>query len=332
VSPLALISSRTPPPSIPLSTIRTQSDAMLHGSLSPSVPPADSEDTDGKVNLRGFAFIGSRPSMNDSSSRLDNSRKRSSTVIEPSANAPPPKKAVTKHPFSTDFSNAGLAKLTKCVSCNVQWTTRKTAAQKINHIQSCAKKHSFNDETIRFLIRKEIESVVGNVGGTADKKGKGKSSVPPAESPTPKTFYEHIVADATPRKKGRRREAGESVRSVTATRNTILDRARVVLDSVASEYPIEGGIGSPAYMSTIGTGNFDCPFSPTQLFGQSTLAKKHQTDRHYILAASSALPSSSKEEENPLPATQAFAPSKFGGAIHRPCEPFKSRKDVLPFD
>jgi hypothetical protein len=301
---------------------------MLHGSISQD----DNEDTDGKVNLQRFAFVASRPSMSDSSSRPDLSGKRSNTV-EPSSDAPPQKKAVSKHPFFADFSNAGLAKLTKCVSCDIQWTTRKTAAQKINHIQTCAKKHSFNDETIRFLIRQEIGSTVGNVGKAADKKAKGKASVLPVESPTPKTFYEHVVTDAAPRKKARRVETGESVKSVATTRNAILDRARVVLESVVPQYPTEVGISSPAYMSTTrtsNTGNGDFSISSTQPFGKSALAKKHRTDTCFIFGDSPMSPSRSGEQGDALPATQAFAPSKFRSAIRQSREPSKPREDEVP--
>jgi hypothetical protein len=297
-----------------------------------AVSPNDS-DTDGKADLGRFAFINSGPSMKNPSSRPGPSPKRSSTVIESSANAPPKRKTAVKHQFSVDFSHVELAKLTKCVSCNAQWTTRKTAAQKIKHVQSCAKKHSFNDETIRFLIRKEIDSVVEYVGKASDKTRKRKASVPPAHSPVPRTFYEHVVTDAAPRKKGRRAEASESVRSVITTRNAILDRARVVLDSV-SEYPTEVGISSPVQMPSIGIDSFghgNHPTSSTQPFGQSALSKKHRTDTRYILAGSSRSPSSS-EEGSVLPATQAFVPSKFSSATRRPHELFKPRGDALPSD
>jgi len=219
---------------------------------------------------------------------------------------------VTKHQISPDFSDAELAKLTKCVSCNAQWTTRKTAAQKIKHVQSCAKRLSFTDETIRLLIRKEINSVVGNADKVSD-KDKLEASLPRARS-SAKTFYEHVVTDAAPRKKGRRVEVGESVRSVTTTRSAILNRARVVLDSVQSESYRTEVINSPTHMLS---------------FGQSTLAKKHRIDTHSILADPSSSPDSSEEEAGALPATQAFAPSKFDSVIRRPYELSKPRGDFL---
>lgn len=330
-SQLAPKALKTPPPSLPPSTSSKQPDVVLHSALPHNVSPNDIEDGDESVNFGRYAFIGSRPSINDPSSGSDPSRKRSSIVIGPSTTkAPPKRKAVTKHQFSGDFSDAELAKLTTCVSCNAHWTTRKTATQKMKHVLFCAKKHSFNDETIRFLIRKEIESVVGTVGKVAEKKGIGK--VPPAQSPTPKTFYEHIVTDAAPKKKGRRMETGESVRSVTATRNAILDRARVILDSVSSQYPAEASVSSPACEPSVGTDNCgigDLPKS-TQPFGRSALAQRHRTDTRYILADFSPSPSRSEEEESVLPATQVFAPSKFGDAAHRPHALFEPRKDVLP--
>ena len=306
---VAQMASKTPPPS----TTITQPDAVLHDLMPPSISPDYSEDTDEKVNLRRFAFTDSRPSVKYPSSRPSPSRKRSSTIIEPTTNIPPKRKAATKHQFSPDFSNAELAKLTKCVSCNAQWTTRKTPAQKIKHIQSCAKKLSFTDETICLLIRREIDGAVGDADKVSDKKGKGKASAPRAQSPVPKTVYEHVVTDAAPRKKGRRAEVGESVRSVTTTRNAILDRARAVLDSVHADYPTEINISSTAHW----------PF-----FGQSALAKKQRSDTRHILTGSSSSTNSS-EEAGTSPATQAFAPSKFDSVILNPYDPFKPRADFL---
>ena len=278
----------------------------------PSISPNYSEDTDGKINFKQFAFTDPRRPATDPSSRPGPSCKRSSTVIEPTTNIPPKRKAVTKHQFSPDFSDAELAKLTKCVSCNAQWTTRKTAAQKIKHVQSCAKKLSFTNATIRLLIRKEIDSVVAVADNVSDKKGKGKVSVPHPQSPAPKTFYEHVVTDTSPRKKGRRVEVSESVRSVTTTRNAILDRARVVLDSI--QYPTEVGINSPAQMPS---------------FRQSTLAQKQPIGARYIIVDSSSSPTNAEKEAGVLPATQAFAPSKFNSVIRHPHELFKPREDIL---
>jgi hypothetical protein len=311
---------------VPPSTISTKSDIMIHGFL----PPSDGEDVDDKVDFRRFAFINSRSSTSDSS-RPGPSRKRSRAGTEPSINPPPKRKAVTQHQFSAEFSDAQLAKLTKCVCCNVPWTTRKTAAQKIKHVQSCAKKHSFNDETICFLIRKETECLIEDVGKRTNKKGKGKASTLPEQSTIPKTVYEQVLTDAAPRKKGRRGEAGETIQSINTTRNAILDRARAVLDPIPSEYPTEVGVGSPGHIRSIGPsylGNGDCPIPSTQSFGQSALAQKYRTDPHY---SSTSFPSSSSEEEDSaLPATQAFGPSKLGGATRRPHEPLHSRTDLHP--
>jgi hypothetical protein len=304
------------------SAINTQSDIMIHGFLPHSGPLSDGEDTDAKVDFQRFAFINSRSSSSDSSRPVP-SRKRPRAGAEPSTKAPPKRKAVSQHQFSAEFSDTQVAKLTKCVSCNVPWTTRKTAAQKIKHIQSCAKKHSFNDETICLLIRKEIECLMGDVGiEHTNKKGKGKASVLPEQSTIPKTVYEHVLMDAAPRKKGRRAEADETVKSVSTTRNAILDRARAVLDPI----PTEVGLGSPGHVRSIGLsylGNGDHPISSTQSFGQSVLAQKYRTDTHHRSPSSS-----SNEEDSDLPATQTFGPSMFGGVIRRPHEPPHSRTDI----
>ena len=298
----------------------------LHSPLHRSGSPNDKEDTGGdlKVDLGRFAFIGSRPSTKDSHPISGPSRIIQSKAIEPNIAVLSKRKAVpkvAKYQSTDDLSDTQLAKLNKCVSCNARWTTRKTAIQKSKHIQSCAKKHSFSDETVRLLIQKELESIVENIGKASDK---GKAPVSPAQSLTVKTFYEHVT-DAGPKKKGRRAEVSESVRCITTTREAILSRARAVLDTVVPS--TEVGLDPPAHAPPIGHSDVekgDLFIPSTQPFGQSSLAHSHRPDSNFLLSDSLPLTSSFQEDGEPILATQTFAASKLSGAICPPPDPCKS--------
>ncbi|KAL0067570.1 hypothetical protein AAF712_005285 [Marasmius tenuissimus] len=120
--------------------------------------------------------------------------------------------------LSDDLSDAELAQLLKCVACDVRWTVRKSASQKVAHIQSCAKKSGLTDETVLTLIRDELaQTPIAPLD-----KGKGKA--PPETQPT--TILAEIVQDAAPKKRARRQDVAATVRSLGETRSAILDRAQ----------------------------------------------------------------------------------------------------------
>ncbi|KAG2108096.1 hypothetical protein BD769DRAFT_1693386, partial [Suillus cothurnatus] len=97
--------------------------------------------------------------------------------------------------LSNDFSHAQLASLISCVSCNLKWTSTKTASQKVIHIENCAKKKFLSDETVPMLVRKE-KTVDNEVSRT---------------------------------KKSRRPQILGTVRSLPETRSSIMGRVRAVL-------------------------------------------------------------------------------------------------------
>ena len=104
-----------------------------------------------------------------------------------------------------------VARISRCVCCNVQWTARKSGAQKMVHIQSCAKKHALDSETIDFLIQKRIS---------------------PEESVVNKTLFEKVLVDAAPKQKVKRRKMEEgSLKTVSTSRASILARAQGILST-----------------------------------------------------------------------------------------------------
>lgn len=292
--------------------------------LSIDHPPdgnVEDDETAPKLNLARFSYsvLLSKHAPGKPSISRENSATR--TNNEPKL---PPKKKLA-HRFAADFSDIDLAKVMKCVSCNLHWTARKTVVQKMMHIQSCAKKNSFTDETIHILLRKEIEQAAD----TPETKGKGKERA--TELAAPKTFFEDIVAGAAPKKKKKRPGIGESVQSITVTREVILDRARMVLG--LSDMPAGGNESYPVHTQSIAARSLPTKNSilpSTQAFAESALAQKlGQTSRSLFSTQVHSPNELSEGEDEMLPATQGFAPSKLGNLIRRPAQALVQEQHLL---
>lgn len=148
---------------------------------------------------------------------------------------PPPPRVVRKAP-----PDPHLVQLSKCVSCGLQWTSKKTAKQKRTHIEQCAKKNALSKDTIKFLIEKEIAILSPTIPAND-----------PSENATG-TLMDSVVP-AGPVKRLKRHQVVPSVRSLAETRESILDKARDILG------PTEGHADP----------------QPTQQFGQSALARRN---------------------------------------------------------
>jgi hypothetical protein len=107
-----------------------------------------------------------------------------------------------------------LSRLSKCIGCGLEWTSRKTAKQKRAHIKQCAKKNALTNDTVRILIQKEIAIV--------------SPSQNTAASPSETTLMDSVVPTA-PVKKSKRQQVLPTVRSLPETRDGILGRARDIL-------------------------------------------------------------------------------------------------------
>lgn len=109
-------------------------------------------------------------------------------------------------------SRASVSRLARCVCCETRWTVKKTAAQKLSHMDACSRRCSYSPETMTFLIKKEL-----NVTKEA--------AVDDAEADT---HLQSIVQNAGSKK--RRRTKGPTVQQYTSqTREIILKRARRIL-------------------------------------------------------------------------------------------------------
>lgn len=159
-----------------------------------------------------------------------------------------------------------FAKLTKCVSCDTRWTTRKTVNQKKKHIQSCAKKRGLTAETIRIAVLNDIKNAKAAALRDAEKvRAKGESS---------STLLEVTVNAA---KRARRPPRG-TVKSVASTRGAISKRAKGVLACTPQITEDQSALLMGA--------DDDTRLPSTQQFGQSTLANRYAPEGGLFAAAS----------------------------------------------
>ncbi|EGN93008.1 hypothetical protein SERLA73DRAFT_156596 [Serpula lacrymans var. lacrymans S7.3] len=211
----------------------------------------DSEDEGGsnRLKLNRFAFKVSQSSIRSGSFPRTGHSHPGSLVTVGLAPLPKAKKSqsMSLH-FAENFSNAEIGRLKKCISCDARWTTRKSANQKMAHMQSCTKKNALSDTTVRALIQKEVDAASDD---DISKKGKAKAS---EQDDTTTTYLEKLV-NGVSSKKGRRPTVLETVKTLPETRGDILARARAVLGNRQAE-------------------PFDAEPNTTQVFGQSKLVSK----------------------------------------------------------
>ena len=120
------------------------------------------------------------------------------------------------HRFTVNFTDDELSRVLKCVSCGDRWTVRKSAAAKMRHIQSCARKSGLNDEMIKRLIRAELE--------TPDEPEPQKI---PRSSGVSNTLFEDTLGD-TGRTKNRRKQIQRTTTLLNPMDNRVAIRAKAV--------------------------------------------------------------------------------------------------------
>ena len=215
------------------------STSHMQFSASMQNPSGEDESSKGsfKFNIDRFVFKSSRTPRNLQVS-TESTPPAGSAMLNSTAKGLKQKRL----PLSGD-----VAKISRCVCCNVQWTARKSGAQKMTHIQSCAKKHALDSETIELLIQKQISS---------------------EEPVVKKTLFENVLVDAAPKQKVKRRKKEEgSLKTVSTSRASILARAQGILSTSVDNCKYQNG--STFAGST--QGHSELP--STQAFGSSGLAQ-----------------------------------------------------------
>ncbi len=267
---------------------------------------SEHDDDDDGLDLSRFAFKAPQPTR---------SRKELTTM--PKTSRPVPLRAKKQNERFGDFPDAQLNKLLKCVCCNLAWTARKSAAQKLVHLRSCAKKLAFSDETVRIRMTQYLATVVEPVAKTKD-----------VSKDTSGTYFQDIVQEAAPKKRTRRVEAAGTVKAPGDTRDSILRRAQTFLASSSEHFTIPARHASAPSVLGPSSGSREVsepeaedshPLPLTQPFRASKFARPMRAE-------------SDNEAELP-PSTQTFAPSKFGGEsnllLRSPSPSIRSRFDFL---
>jgi hypothetical protein len=188
------------------------------------------------------------------------------------------------------------------------------------HIQSCAKKNAFTDDTVKILIRREVDKITTE-SQAVNAKGKGKASDPENLLPEAPRTYMADVVHATEPKSRRRRPDVETLKNGMETREEILDRARVILgNNVLPDTQNLGfqaqGFKSSRLVDQLGrNGYHEAPAA--QAFGEGALRERQTPDvaswgvvRKYSTFDAEPI---GYEEGSMPPSTQNFAPSKLGG-------------------
>lgn len=293
---------------------------------SPNASDSEDEHRAGlNLKLKGFAYAGSTSSRSRNPSTAHTTSRSGSVLSATSApkQARARNKANLKGPFADEFSDADLARLLKCVSCDLTWTARKSAAQKVKHIQACAKKRALTDSTVAFLIRSELAVAppLPDKRAEAEEKAKAKE---------PGTLLE-TWTDGVNRKRTKRGAVPETVRSLADTREQILDRAKALLGRPqprqAGDNPGEGRI-----RAEVDDKQAQMP-PPTQSFGESALARSRRLQQDVVqpiafastqqfapsklaqsMTTSATTADPAEREPSMPPPTQGFAPSRLGAA------------------
>jgi hypothetical protein len=100
----------------------------------------------------------------------------------------------------------------------MEWTTKKTVAVKLDHIQKCGKKNAFTDEAIRTRIIQELSKPLGFNDTTEDPKS-------PEKIPT---LIENILKDTQPKNRGKRKEITTTVIKIQPRHGIFHARAEVL--------------------------------------------------------------------------------------------------------
>ncbi|TBU37679.1 hypothetical protein BD309DRAFT_973544 [Dichomitus squalens] len=322
-----------PSRSLPLHT----APLSFASALSQSSSDEGSDSDEGQLKLKRFAYAASAPNpqRRTASKPISPVTQQSQTPQLASSTMTPAKaKRLPSHRFADEFPDSRLSPLSRCVSCDLAWTVRKTVKDKMTHIQSCAKKKRLTDETVSFLLRAELAKPQ-----LVASSSKGTSPVEPSAPSAPETSAE-TVTEQKKRRSGLRRQVEPVVKSAAETRGDNSDKAPLLLQntrnwfqqtpqSFAAPVDSEPAMPSPAQAfargSVVARHGLPDIYPVRRAFGASRLGVARV--KQGIIRAGAAI--TAESEVSPLsqvfgrsalgsamavddmpPATQVFAPSK----------------------
>jgi hypothetical protein len=170
--------------------------------------------------------------------------------------APPQKLAGKEKPIRRSenvppgLSRAEVEHLDHCVSCGAPWIIKRTASQKLFHIEKCAKKRDLSLQTIRSLLSK-----VKHTPGVKD-DAREQGTIPT------RSLLDHLLGEKKPAAK-RRRDGVENVSVLDTEQAQTILRNKVQTIYTVAESSDENSLPPPA----------------TQAFTTSKLAQRFRTTK-----------------------------------------------------
>ncbi|PIL37211.1 hypothetical protein GSI_00904 [Ganoderma sinense ZZ0214-1] len=228
---------------------------------------SDAGSDSGKLKLGRFAYAAPNP-LRRTASKTPSPIERDSQT--PGVTSGVKRTVTPTHRFAEDFTDAQLSRLLKCVSCELAWTARKTVKEKMKHIQSCAKKNRLTDETVRILLRTELAKLPP-VASSSKSKTTAESSAPS----TSETLLEETLKDKRRKRSGPRKQVEQTVKNVSETRDSILDKARLLLKNVHDDALIRSVSQQLGESSTSSTCAGSAMHPATQAFTRSNVAVRN---------------------------------------------------------
>jgi len=187
------------------------------------------------------------------------------------------------------LSLSDLAKISRCVCCDISWTTRKTGHQKMAHMRNCSRKHAFDEETMQTLLQTEVRNFIPV--RKAVKKARPVSDEPASK----KTFLEDVLVNAAPKQKAKRQQPETLLLNVSQTRVTVLARAQEILASSSNhcDNP-RREVDQPSFEQA---GGIDGSMSPsTHGFGKSSLARIYGPTSNKMFSATYSPPPHAEDD------------------------------------
>lgn len=192
----------------PLNTLRSPSSTNTSVEANSVVPSANFEvSSDSEPNTFAHFAWADKPLQ----TRRRNTR---TSAWEPSPHTKsivsniPQKKAKMLH---YSFGEEEFGRLTLCVVCESEWTIKKTASSKIDHLRKCQKKNGFTDETMRLRLQKELSYLL------PEKTAKDDSD---------KTLMDNMMDGTPPKKKKKRGQTAITVVEISHQHELVRSRAR----------------------------------------------------------------------------------------------------------
>jgi len=119
-----------------------------------------------------------------------------------------------------------IALLSRCVACELAWTTKKTVPKKRHHLRICQKKNDLTDDTMHLRIEQELSRAVD---GDEKNKRNGKMKEKSVSLRAPTTLMNTVVHDAQPKKRVKGKEKSSTIIGIEHQHGIIQEQARRLL-------------------------------------------------------------------------------------------------------